>query len=330
MAPYLDMKTILITGSLGLVGSAAVKLFKEKGWQVIGIDTNNRARFFGTDPQEDEEYIDIDIRNSVEINDLFEEVQPDAVIHAAAQPSHDYATDHVIEDFSINALGTLYLLEAARHYAPEAPFVYVSTDKVYGQNMDCDLVENETRYLGGIFNEQLGLDFAGDRSFFGCSKAAGDMYAQQYAARFGMKIGIFRPGCITGKNHQGAEQHGFLAYLAKCIKEGKSYTIYGNGKQVRDQIHAADICAAFGEFIAAPRAGAVYNIGGGRERSVSVLEAAKLIEEATGKPFIHEFKEARKGDRLWDVHDVRRFRADYPAWQYTFTLSDIIHELCAS
>lgn len=326
------MKKILITGSLGLVGSACVELFKEKRWEVVGIDNNGRSKFFKTQKQELGETMEIDFTNNLQVSALFDYYKFDAIIHCGGQPSHDYATDHVIEDFETNAYGTLVLLEATRKYCPEATFVHVSTDKVYGENMVIDLEETETRYesvypqLNG-FDEDLGLDFAGDRSFFGCSKAAADMYAQQYAAR-GMKVGIFRPGCITGKNHQGAEQHGFLAYLAKCIKEGKTYKIYGfKGKQVRDQIHASDFANAIWCFNERPRAGGVYNIGGGPERSVSVLEAGQMVSKATGKEFKYELAEARPGDRIYDVHDVSKFREDYPEFEYRFSLKDIIDEL---
>lgn len=353
---------ILITGSSGLVGKACVHFFMEKGWEVVGIDNNGRSKFFGTESRfNDGEFAslhtgahwqgyDVDVHDEEQINGLFIHSGPfDAIIHAAAQPSHDYATDHVLEDFDVNARGTLILLEATRKYCPDAVFVYVSTDKVYGENMSAsyfqmnytnamgeymtkpmELIETKTRYTFNSpgFDENLGLDFAGDRSFFGCSKAAADMYAQQYAAR-GMTVGIFRPGCITGKNHAGAEQHGFLAYLAKCYRDEKVYKIFGHkGKQVRDQIHANDLAAVFHAFIERPNAGAVYNMGGGPERSVSILEAIKLIEEAApGKKLFVEFHEARKGDRVWDVHDVSKFRKDYPEWDYKYSLADIISDL---
>lgn len=327
---------VLITGSLGLVGSASVTLFKEKGWEVVGIDNNMRHRMFGTKEQEDDEFVQLDIRDEGAINDLFKKHTFDAIIHAAGQPSHDYSKDHPLLDFYVNTVGTLNLLEATRLHAPKATFVFVSTDKVYGENMYVELVEGETRfnptyvkddYVG--FNEQLGLDFAGHRSPFGCSKLAADLYVQEYAHTFGMKTGTFRPGCITGKKHAGAELHGFLAYLAKCIKEGKVYKIFGfKGKQVRDQIHAYDLANAFWHFIEAPRAGEVYNIGGGPDRSVSVLEAINLIEEATGKDTIYEIADQRVGDRQWDVHDVSKFRSHYPSWDYQYSLQDIIKDLC--
>ncbi len=325
------MKKILITGSTGLVGSACVDFFAAKGWETIGIDSNQRSKFFGTP----EKYTDyrgyaIDIRDKFNVEKLFVDYKFDAIIHAAAQPSHDYAKDHIMEDFEINTVGTLNLLEATRKYCPDAPFVFVSTDKVYGENMFHNCVEEETRYspIGRPFDETIGLDFAGHRSFFGCSKTAADIYAQEYANEFGMKIGIFRPGCITGKNHEGAEQHGFLAYLAKCIKEGKTYKIYGfKGKQVRDQIHASDVASAFYAYIQRPIQGGVYNIGGGPERSISVLEGGALIAAQTEREFVYELHEARKGDRQWDVHDMTRFRTDYPEWEMKYSLEDIIKDV---
>jgi CDP-paratose 2-epimerase len=311
------------------VGSACVDHFAGKGWKIIGIDNNQRAKMFGT-PEIEQVPLRIsngkhqiiieriDIRDEKRVDKLFRVNNFDAIIHAAAQPSHDYATDHVLEDFDINTRGSVLLLEATRKYCPEAIFVHVSTDKVYGENMQGEKLSDEN----------LGLDFAGDRSFFGCSKAAADMYAQQYAAR-GMTVGIFRPGCITGRNHQGAEQHGFLAYLAKCIKEGITYHIYGTGKQVRDQLHAGDLARVFDCFISRPTPGGVYNMGGGLSRAVSVLEAGRLLSERIGKPFLHDFRSERLGDRRYDVHDVTKFRRDYPEWDYEYDLDAIIKELAS-
>lgn len=324
------MNKILVTGSLGLTGSATVKIFKEKGWQVTGIDSNMRAKFFGTREQFLGESIDIDIRDEQAINELFKTKKFDAIVHTAAQPSHDWAKDHVMEDFTINALGTLILLEATRKHCPTASFIHISTDKVYGDNMTrYNLMDLGTRYDNPFpYNENLGLDFAGQRSLFGCSKASADIYVQEYGNYFGMKTVCFRPGCITGKNHQGAEYHGFLAYLAKCIKEEKEYTIFGyEGKQVRDQIHADDVAAAFYEFAMKPRIAQVYNIGGGPERAVSVKEAIEMLEKATGKKAQIKFGNARKGDRTWDVHDMNKFRSHYPNWEPKYSLSDIIKDL---
>lgn len=326
----------LISGAYGLVGSACMEYFGGKGWDVVGLDNNGRHGFFGTAyhyAELDQRPIrEIDIRDVAALEQLFSEHHFDAIIHAAGQPSHDYATDHVLEDFHVNATGTVNLLEATRKNCPLATFIYVSTDKVYGENMrDSLMKEEKTRYTVPYcrgYTEDLGLDFAGDRSFFGCSKAAADMYAQQYAAR-GMNVGIFRPGCITGSAHAGAEQHGFLAYLAKCIKEGKTYTIYGSGKQVRDQIHASDLAQAFSLFLEKPQRGGVYNIGGGDERSVSVLEAIALFEEKLGVKAQVQYGPERQGDRQWDVHDISKFRREYPAFDYKYSLSDIIADLCA-
>lgn len=307
---------LLVTGSAGLVGSSCVKLFTNLGWDVVGVDNNQRSKMFGTASQNITH--PIDICDEKQIEDLFKITTFDAIIHAAAQPSHDYSTAHIFEDFSINTIGTLILLEATRKYCPEAVFVCVSTDKVYGENM----IGNRP------FNESLPLDRAGHRSFFGCSKLAADLYAQEYANEFGMKIGIFRPGCITGKNHAGAELHGFLAYLAKCIKEGETYKVFGDGKQVRDQIHADDLASAFWEFIHSPRSGGVYNIGGGPDRADTILGFADRIEQETGKLWKTEYHLARSGDRYWDVHDVSKFCSDYPLWNYQYSLQDIIKDLC--
>lgn len=310
---------LLVTGCLGLVGSASVSFFEEKGWEVIGIDSNMRSYFFGTEKQfsNNKNFFDIDIRNKVDIDELFQKHTFDAIIHAAAQPSHDWAKNEPLTDFDINARGTLILLEATRKYRPEATFVYVSSDKVYGENLPTDR----------LATEKDGLDFAGKRSLFGCSKAAADMYVQEYGNYFGMKTVCFRPGCITGKAHQGAEYHGFLAYAAKCVKEGKPYTIFAN--TVRDQIHATDLASAFWHYIEYPYNGAqVYNIGGGPERAISVKEAIVTFENALGKTIEVTEGEMRPGDRLYDVHDVSKFQSDYPEWRYTYSLQDIIKELC--
>lgn len=307
----------LVTGSAGLLGSSCVKLFSENGWEVTGIDNNARSKNLGT-PKKDIE-LDLDFTDKDRVFNLFRQNKFDVVIHAGGQASHDWSNDHVLEDFNTNALGTVILLEATRKYSPDAVFVQVSTDKVYGENMK--------GY--SPFKEGLGLDFAGHRSPFGCSKTTGDIYAQEYAHTFGLKTGVFRPGCITGKKHEGAELHGFLAYLVKCIKEGKKYKIFGfEGNQVRDQIHADDLANAFWHFIQNPRPGEVYNMGGGPERAVSVLQAIMLIEKETSKVCDYEFAYPRPGDRVWDVHDVSKFRRDYPDWDYHYSLQDIIKDLC--
>lgn len=324
---------LLVTGSSGLVGSMCVTFFQERGWEVIGIDADVRSKLFGTPPKHPA--LQADIRDEQAMYALFRAHRFDAIIHAAAQPSHDWAKDDVLTDFDINARGTLILLEATRTYCPEAIFIHVSTDKVYGEHMSRELTEKPTRFHSDQpFDETLGLDFAGKRSLFGCSKTAADIYAQEYGNYFGMKVAIFRPGCITGRAHEGAEQHGFLAYLAKCVKTGASYTIHGfRGKQVRDQIHAEDLARAFLHVIMThstewPK---VYNIGGGPERSVSVLEALEKFNERNiyfDEPNIVFSDTPRVGDRPWDVHDVSKFRRDYPAWDYDYSLDDIFDDLC--
>ncbi len=309
---------ILVTGASGLVGSEAVKFFEEKGWEVTGLDNNMRSHFFGV--EKDEIDTPVDIRDEMAIGILFKDHKFDAILHTAAQPSHDYSKDHVMEDFDINARGTLLLLEATRKYCPDATFVHISTDKVYGENMKGKKLSDE----------KLGLDFAGCRSPFGCSKTAADIYVQEYGNYFGMKTVCFRCGCITGKNHKGAELHGFLAYLVKCIKQEIPYNIFGyKGKQVRDQIHAYDLVSACYEFIKNPKIGAVYNMGGGEERATNILEAVKIIEHETGnKAIVKMIDKPRKGDRIYDIHDISKFKKDYPNWNYKYSLQDIVKELC--
>lgn len=320
---------ILVTGGSGLVGSEAASFFAAKGWEVFSVDADKRADFFGTPRKNDSTYLDI--RQELQVAEFFKRNGPfDAIIHAAAQPSHDYSKEHVLEDFDVNARGTLILLEAARKFAPQAVFVHCSTDKIYGEGMDTLLGEMETRcetpFILG-FDETTEIKPA--FSPFGVSKLAADFYVQEYAAQGWLTTGVFRMGCITGRNHEGAEQHGFLAYLAKCIKEGKKYNIYGyKGKQVRDQIHAYDLVRAFELFITTPKSGEVYNIGGGPERSCSVLEAGNRLAAKTGNPFTYEIKEKRFGDRIWDVHDISKFKKDYPDFEYKYSLEDIYDDLC--
>lgn len=336
---------ILITGHKGLVGSEAVDFFKDKGWEVVGIDNNMRAYLFNVEKQYVKWNENIDIRSENDINRLFKKHKFDAILHTAAQPSHDWSQKNPLMDFDINARGTLILLEATRIYCPDATFVHISTDKVYGENMKhlednffngekrsiFLLKEIPTRYHHDKpFNENLGLDFAGNRSLFGCSKTAADIYVQEYGNYFGMKTVCFRLGCITGRNHKGAELHGFMSYLVKCIKEGITYNIFGyKGKQVRDQIHAYDLVTACYEFIKNPKVAAVYNLGGGPARSLSVLEAIDLVEKETGKKAVYNYVDKeRKGDRIWDIHDVSKFQKDYPSWTYKYSLQDIIKDLC--
>lgn len=279
---------VLVTGSTGLVGTEAVDFFTEKGWEVIGVDNNSRRRFFGT-PSKLAPF-HVDITSWAQVDELFETNKFDVIIHAAAQPSHDYSVGHPAEDFYTNALGTLVLLESTRIHCPNATFIFVSTDKVYGGNMyRPQLIEMEKRwYHDKPFDESLSIDQT-VHSPFGVSKVAADLMVQEYGFQYHLNTACFRCGCITGRNHEGAEQHGFLAYLAKCVREKKLYKIFGfRGKQVRDQIHAYDLVNAFWHFIHRPHIAQVYNMGGGPERSVSVLEAIELIEKETGKKAITE------------------------------------------
>lgn len=320
---------ILITGSTGLVGSEAVKFFKEKGWKVVGIDADMRHKFLGTPSKQVE--MEVDIRSAAEVNLLFSTNEPfDAIIHTAAQPSHDYSKTHVREDFETNAIGTLNLLEAAKEFCPDAVFVHCSTDKIYGAGMTRQgLMEGETRF-DSLFPFTETTPIISPLSPFGVSKLYADYVAQEYGKQGWLTTGIFRMGCITGKAHEGAEMHGFLAYLTKCIKELKTYKIFGfEGKQVRDQIHAYDLVNAFYHFIQNPKSGEVYNMGGGEERAVSVLEAGEMIATRLDHEFSYTIEEGRFGDRQWDVHDMTKFREDYPEWDYKYSLTDIIEDLCS-
>lgn len=321
-------KTILIFGSLGLVGSEAFDFFKDKGWNVVGADNNMRSFFFNTEKRDFGNIFNIDIRDELAINDLFQKYKFDVVINCCAQPSHDWSKKEPITDFDINARGTLLLLEATKKYCPEAVFVHCSTDKVYGWGMRRKLKELDTRWHSDKpFNEKT--KFEAPYSPFGVSKLCSDLYVQEYGKQWGIKTACFRCGCITGRRHAGAEQHGFLAYLAKCIKESIPYRIFGyKGKQVRDLIHSYDLVNAFYYFIQKPKVSAVYNMGGGEERSVSVLEAVDLIEKETDKQALTEYiEEERFGDRQWDVHDVSKFKKDYPEWDYKYSLADIIKDV---
>ena len=341
------MRRVLITGSSGLIGSEAVAFFDERGWEVHGIDNNMRRDFFGPDGDTTwnlQRLIAVtrrfthdafDIRDQARVFETVRTIQPDCMIHCAAQPSHDLAKDRPFDDFSINANGTLNLLEAARRYAPESPFIFMSTNKVYGDAPnDLPLVELETRYdyaspehAEGI-DERCRIDHC-LHSLFGASKLAADVMVQEYGRYFNMPTVCFRAGCLTGPGHSGAELHGFLAYLAKAIGTGRAYRIYGyKGKQVRDNIHAHDVCTAFLEFFEHPRSGAVYNLGGGRENSVSVMEAIAAFEGALGRRLKTEYVEqARRGDHICYISDLRRFKHDYPEWTVTRSLDEIIAEL---
>lgn len=344
------MKRALITGSSGLIGSEAVTFFAQRGWEVHGVDNNMRRAFFGPDGDTTWNldrlrkttkrftHHDLDIRDRDAILALVRTHRPALIIHCAAQPSHDLAKDRPFEDFEVNAVGTLNLLEAARHHCPEAPFIFMSTNKVYGDAPnEKPLVELPTRWeyadpadYDGI-NESCRTD-ATLHSLFGASKLAADVMVQEYGRYFGMPTVCFRGGCLTGPNHSGAELHGFLAYLARAVKEGRTYRIYGyKGKQVRDNIHSYDVCTACLAFYESPRAAAVYNLGGGRANSVSVLEAIARFEEFIGKPLKVDYvDENRVGDHICYISDLRRLKTDYPSWEITRSLDDIFRELAAS
>jgi CDP-paratose 2-epimerase len=283
-------------------------------------------------------HVDTDIRDRAAMRALFAEVRPDAIVHCAAQPSHDLAARRPFEDFDVNAVGTLNLLEAARDHTPESPFVFMSTNKVYGDAPnELPLVELETRWdyarsedFGGI-DESMRIDQS-KHSLFGASKVAADVMVQEYGRYFGMPTVCFRGGCLTGPNHSGAELHGFLSYLVKSTIEDRDFRLFGyKGKQVRDQIHSRDVIAAFEAFIKAPRPGAVYNLGGGRENSASVLESIRQTEERVGKQLKWEYvPENREGDHICYISDLTRLRQDYPSWRITTSLDAIFDELVES
>lgn len=323
----------VITGSLGLVGSKAVKYFAHRFYKIVGIDNDARATFFGTSGinnmplVSNYEHINEDIRTLSE--DVFDS-EVKLIIHAAGQPSHDWATGNVWEDYSINAMATVRLLELVRKKCPEAVFIFCSTNKVYGDYPN-ELVyeEKEMRYTGQTpFDEDTPIDNQ-LHSFFGCSKLSADIYCQEYGKHLGMKTGIFRAGCITGPGHGGAILHGFLSYLIKCAKDDIPYTIYGyKGKQVRDNIHAYDLVTAFEQFYLNPRPGEVYNIGGGTHSNCSVLEAIELIQSITGKPKNYTISDqVRTGDHKWWISDVSKFKNHYPNWNYKYDLIDIIKDI---
>jgi CDP-paratose 2-epimerase len=338
---------VLVTGSSGLIGSEAVEYFARRGHDVHGIDNNMRADFFG--PQGDttwrlRQLVEsvrnfahhaVDIRDRSAVMDVFAARRIGAVIHCAAQPSHDLAKDRPFDDFDVNATGTLNLLEAARRYCPEAPFVFMSTNKVYGDvPNELPLVELPTRWdyadpahYQGI-DETMRIDRS-KHSLFGASKAAADLMVQEYGRYFNMPTACFRGGCLTGPHHSGVELHGFLSFLVKTALRGKTFTIFGyKGKQVRDQIHSLDVVRAFEAFIAAPRAGEVYNLGGGRESNASILECFAMIEAASGRKVSWRYDEKnREGDHICYISDMAKFRAHYPAWSLTRRVPDIIDEM---
>ncbi len=344
------MKIVLVTGAGGLIGSEAVVHYDRLGHRVVGFENNMRREFFG--PGGDTSWnleriksqtrrfepLAVDIRDRDAIARVFREHRFDLIIHCAAQPSHDKAKDIPLVDFDVNAVGTINLLEATRQHCPEAVFIHMSTNKVYGDAPnELPLVETETRY-----DYARPEDFHGiaetcriDRclhSLFGASKAAADIVAQEYGRYFGMNVGVFRGGCLTGPAHSGVELHGFLSYLVKVAVSGGTYSIFGyKGKQVRDQIHSEDVIGAFEAFALAPRPGEVYNLGGGRENSASVLECIAMIEELTGRPLKRTYVEQnRSGDHICYISDLRKLREHYRGWALTKDLPTIVGEIVRS
>ena len=345
------MSVVIVTGSGGLVGSESARLFAERGWDVVGMDNDMRARFFGAEasiaqnlarlesdvPKYQHEPLDIRDRDGVDR--LFARYGKSigAVIHAAAQPSHDWAAREPHTDFSVNAVGTLNMLEAARAHAPQAPFVFVSTNKVYGDTPNrLPLVEQATRYsvapghafaANGI-DESMSIDHT-LHSLFGASKAAADLLVQEYGRYFGMRTVAFRGGCLTGPAHAGAELHGFLAYLVKACAEGRPYRVFGyKAKQVRDNLHARDLVEAFWSFVQAPRSGEAYNMGGGNTSNCSMLEAIEISQRHVGRKLDWTYQEeARVGDHIWWISDTAKFRSHYPEWKVTYDVDAIVAEI---
>ena len=347
------MSIALVTGSAGLIGSETSRSLSARGLEIVGIDNDMRAEFFGLEAstaptrtrleQELASYrhYAIDIRDAEAVNRVFKEFGKaiQVVVHTAAQPSHDWAAQSPLTDFGVNALGTLNLLEATRLHCPDAVFIFTSTNKVYGDTPNrLPLVELEKRweiaqdhsYLNGI-DETMSIDQT-KHSVFGASKVAADVMVQEYGRYFGMKTGCFRGGCLTGPAHAGTELHGFLAYLMKCTVTGKPYRVFGyKGKQVRDNIHSYDLVNAFWEFFQAPRSGEVYNLGGSRHSNCSMLEAIDLCEQISGRTLDWSYVEDNRiGDHIWWISDVAKFQSHYPAWSYRYDLPGILEEIHAA
>ncbi len=344
------MKTILVTGAGGLVGSETARHFAAQGFRVVGVDNNLREYFFGPEAStrwaveelqtaypDSFEAVSADIRDFEAVRAVFEQAGGiDLIVHTAAQPSHDWAAREPFTDFGVNAQGTLNVLEATRQCAPEAVFIFTSTNKVYGDTPNrLPLVEQATRwectegpYAEKGIDETMSIDQT-THSLFGASKVAADVMVQEYGRYFGMKTAVFRGGCLTGPRHSGAELHGFLAYLMKCAPTGREYRIFGyQGKQVRDNIHSEDLVGAFDRFFRAPRAGEVYNMGGSRFSHCSMMEAVSLCEELTGRKMKTTYVETnRTGDHIWWVSDVSKFAAHYPDWKLTKNVRDILSEI---
>jgi len=341
---------VLVTGSSGLIGSEAVKFFDALGFDISGVDNNMRADFFG--PKGDTtwnrdrlasqcrrfKHHELDIRDRAAVDALLKAGQYELIIHAAAQPSHDLAAQRPFDDFDVNAVGTLNILEACRRHSPDAVFIHMSTNKVYGDGPNyIKLKELETRwdYDDPHYVHGIAEDFSIDRtlhSLFGASKVAGDVLAQEYGKYFGMKTGVFRGGCLTGPSHSGVELHGFLNYLVLVALAERPYTIFGyKGKQVRDQIHSHDVINAFWNFAQNPRPGEVYNLGGGRDNAASVIECIEMIEKVSGKrPQLTYSDTNRIGDHICYYSDLRKMRSHFPNWDLTYNLDQIVEEMVAA
>ena len=344
------MKKLLVTGSAGLIGSEVVAWFANAGWQVRGVDNNMRADFFGAggdttwnnrrmqEVHGNYSCVDVDIRDRAALISLVADFRPDAVVHAAAQPSHDLAASRPFDDFDVNAVGTLNLLEAVRRYSTEVPFAHLSTNKVYGDRPNTlALIEKETRWdfadtdwYDGI-DEQFPIDQS-KHSVFGASKVAADVMVQEYGRYFGMPTCCLRGGCLTGPNHSGVELHGFISYLVRCNLEEREYTVFGyQGKQVRDNIHSHDVAAFIHAFIDRPRVAEVYNLGGGRDNSISIMEAFDLISSISGKAMIHRYDERnRSGDHICYISNLAKMKAHYPGWSITRDLRTTFEEIHTS
>jgi CDP-paratose 2-epimerase len=338
---------VLVTGSSGLIGSEAVLWMDGQGHEVVGIDNNMRRDFFGEKGDttwmlerlkartKRFRHCDLDIRDRRAMHELWREFRPELVIHCAAQPSHDLAATRPLDDFDVNAVGTVNILEATRLTVPESVFIFMSTNKVYGDAPNfLPLEELETRYdyadpadREGI-RETMSIDHC-LHSVFGASKVAADIMVQEYGRYFGIRTGIFRGGCLTGPSHSGVELHGFLNYLARVVKAGGTYTIFGyKGKQVRDQIHSYDVIQAMWAFACDPKPGEVYNLGGGRANSASVLESIASLEALTGKKLAYEYNpQARRGDHICYISDLSKLKSHYPDWRLTYSLARIMEEL---
>jgi CDP-paratose 2-epimerase len=345
------MPVAIVTGSGGLIGSETVRFLHEKGMDVVGIDNDMRSYFFGPEAStawntarlESElpryTHRNVDVRDETTVQRLFAHYGQDValVVHTAAQPSHDWAAREPATDFTVNANGTLVMLEAVRRNSPDAVFVFTSTNKVYGDTPNfLPLVERDLRweveashpYAEHGIDETMSID-SSKHSLFGASKVAADVLTQEYGRYFGLKTGTFRGGCLTGPAHSGAELHGFLAYLVKCILTGRRYTIYGyKGKQVRDNIHSHDLVTAFWEFFRDPRPGEVYNMGGSRHCNCSMLEAIGQATEICGRELDYVLTDqARSGDHIWWISDVRKFQLHYPGWKYEYDMTAILTEI---